>query len=921
MKQTFVYRFLIDEKSGSMKVWIVAGVSQTLIILLVCVLLIGLGFPPSGFVNVLPRLFLTCFYSAIWAVVVPIIIYLLALVLYTIIETTLDKLKDNAGTYETEGEYEQLVEEYEEMKPSKKRRTIIRTQKSIRVICLGFQLLIISWLLFLAIVYSLAQRRTVPDRNATVAAAGLRALVSVKHEREGNVIIIQGETDHDVLLAQGFITARERLWQLEFQKRLGRGTLSEIIGSDALQVDKFARTMGFLKAATSAFDALAEDTKADIKAFAQGVNAYIVAPQAMAPEFNVWNTAPTTFDPVDVVLAYKLYYWSQSSNMGLELDRYLMLLSNTTLQRAMEILPPYPDTFTNPNATTILKSLEELGLPPVSMDEALKMEADRKDSSGSYIPERTASVQLPKDRLLESTFLAPPITGNHFVYTNNTANGKPILAADIQLTLTAPSSFIIMRLQSPKYNSFGTVLVGTPGIMIGRNDEFAFSLNNAMADQQDLYVLEPSGDKYIYNGVPTSYTTRIETINILGQPAQNITVRQSVWGPVINDLFPHFEKPTSLRWTGLVNGDTSADTFCCHWKAINTQQFTNCFKTFFGPVSTILYTEASGLTNFLVAGKIPKRKYGHSGMFPVYGNSSAYEYDGYVEWKDLVRVTNQDYLIASNNRVTPMGMNYSTSIDGEIYFRANRIEQLLQGTVTFDRVKDVLLNTQSGYFLSMKPYLEQMTTTNPQLKETLALLKSWDGIEKDSRATIFEYWIDQMARLVAPEIGQERLYHSSHIFYILEILKKNSDLACSRLGVSTCTEAALIALQRAMNKLNNPAQDWSSMHITEIHHLGMENTRLQCMTCLSLPSITGTQTINEGSGKMNGKMYSTSGSSFRMIIDTSGEQVFMHSMGQDGNFLANEYEQVLAWNNGDFFKMNMDVAAYRYQQTLEPVPK
>jgi len=266
-------------------------------------------------------------------------------------------------------------------------------------------------------------RASLPQTEGRIALKGLTAPVEVVRDRHG-VVRIRAGSLWDLLFAQGFVHAQERLWQMEFQRRVGQGRLSEVLGEATLAQDRFLRTWGFYQAAKSAYERLYPEEKEAVDAYVAGVNAFLASGAPLPPEFALLGFRPEPWRGPDVLVWAKMMSFDLSGNWEEELLRHRLLARGVSPERLLELLPPYPE-----DAPTVL-SAEDLRLP-----------LRREEAPSALLP-------MAPPRFLEAS-------NNWVVAGSRTATGKPFLADDPHLGLQAPSLWFLMALEAPGYRAVG----------------------------------------------------------------------------------------------------------------------------------------------------------------------------------------------------------------------------------------------------------------------------------------------------------------------------------------------------------------------------------------------------------------------------------------------------------------------------------
>ncbi|HWP43666.1 MAG TPA: penicillin acylase family protein, partial [Blastocatellia bacterium] len=316
---------------------------------------------------------------------------------------------------------------------------------------------------------------------ATVSFAELHGRVVIRRDERGIPYIEAGHED-DLYFAQGYVTALDRLWQMDLLRRTGRGELSEIFGPSALEEDRLTRIYGFASLAEAAFENTSPSLKAALKAYARGVNAAIrsLDEKSLPPEFRILKYSPRPWSPADSIVVGKVLSKQLSTSWPADLMRGSL---GDLSPKHIETL--FPET-----------SLHDLVL--VGSDRP----KNRRDPTGaSHRPQSRAAVgggPDPLPAILEAKrrlgqrvgLLAEGLaaSNNWVVSGRRTSSGKPMLANDPHLSPSAPSIWYLAHLSAPGFRVSGVTIPGTPGILIGHNDSIAWGVTNLGPDVQDLYL-------------------------------------------------------------------------------------------------------------------------------------------------------------------------------------------------------------------------------------------------------------------------------------------------------------------------------------------------------------------------------------------------------------------------------------------------
>ena len=348
-------------------------------------------------------------------------------------------------------------------------------------------------------------RSGVPPLEATTVIDGLSGPVQVIHDAHG-VPHIFAATEEDALTALGYVHARDRIWQMDVQRRIGSGRISELIGERSLPFDQLMRTLGLRRRAEAAVAELPPVVRGRLDAYVRGVNAWIDnAPSPLPPEFVVGGYEPEAWSPTDTLVLGQLMALRLSGNYRDEVMR-----------------------------ARLVDALGEDRTSALFPDEATPLWSIDQASRGAAIDavERLAAA-LPEP-------LGPNGASNAWIVGGaHTATGAPILANDPHLGLDVPTTWYLARLETPDAVRAGATLPGAPYHIIGHNGGIAWGLTTTGADTQDLFIerVDPDNpDQYLTPDGPAPFDTRTETIDVADADPVTITIRETRHGPVLSDL-------------------------------------------------------------------------------------------------------------------------------------------------------------------------------------------------------------------------------------------------------------------------------------------------------------------------------------------------------------------------------------------------
>jgi len=450
---------------------------------------------------------------------------------------------------------------------------------------------------------------------------GLQAEATVRRDGLGIPHILAKST-LDAVRAQGYVTAQDRLWQMDLLRRRAQGRLAEAFGEGALRADREARTLGLGLVARESLTAMSADARALLEAYAAGVSAYIQAHRDALPlEFRLLRYAPRPWEPADSVAVGKL----------LALD----------LAQGWE-----NEAFRATVGDTLPADVQDLLYPSVFPDDRLLFGQDGAKQGGA------ASHPVQEDDHAKGS-------NNWVVAGTHTATGKPLLANDPHLGLNVPSIWTAVHLTAPDLDVAGVTLPGTPGVILGRNRRVAWGCTNVHDDSADLYVEEWDGyDRYRVPGGWDTATIREEPIQVRDGPlsATSHTVNHSVRVTRHGPLVEIRGRLYALKWTSL-DDTPELNAFLLMDRAANWEEFQDALRQFPGPAQNFVYADVDGHIAWYSAGRLPIRRSG-DGSRPYPGATDAGDWTSFVPFESLPHLVDppSGRIVTANNRL--VGADY-----------------------------------------------------------------------------------------------------------------------------------------------------------------------------------------------------------------------------------------------------------------------
>jgi penicillin amidase len=633
--------------------------------------------------------------------------------------------------------------------PGTRRRPLVR-------ILLWLLLVSIVLLLCLAAYAYYVAHAALPQLDGTLRVEGLASPVTVTRDGHG-VPTIEAATLDDLFFAQGYVTAQDRLWQMDVIRRVGSGELSEIIGEDTLKLDREQRILGLRAAAKKSLAMASPRDRAFFEAYARGVNGYIVSHLQRLPiEFHLLGYAPKPWQPEDsVVIANQMvkdlnyhYFYEALGREKILAKLGPELTTDLYVNQSWHDRPP-----------TVMR--EDLSEPDAAS-------GDQEDDDEEDAPDNSVTKQERNSRrevlaAAESRIEGRPVNGsNDWVVSGaHTVSGKPLLSNDMHLGHQMPNLWYEAHLRSGALDVAGVTLPGMPYVVVGHNQRIAWGFTNVGPTVTDVYI-ENINAQGAYQ-TPTGWVQpvhRTEVIHVKGKPDVTIDVKISRHGPIISELVPGETRPLALRWT-LYDG--LRIPFFDVNSAQNWDDFKKAFSQLDAPGQNVVYADVDGNIGYHTTGKVPIRAAG-DGSLPVSGANDAHEWTSYIPFDKLPNVYNppSGIIATANGRITPDKYPNPVSMEWEAPWRTARIYHVLESGRQFSPADMLALQTD----IHSEPYLfaaerfvyavDHASKPSARAKQAADLLRSWDGLMQASSAapTIAENSIRELRRLLLePKLG------------------------------------------------------------------------------------------------------------------------------------------------------------------------
>lgn len=596
---------------------------------------------------------------------------------------------------------------------------------------------------------------------ATLRLAGLRDRVTVRRDERG-IPYIEAANLSDLSFAQGYVTASDRLWQMDFMRRTARGQLAEILGRDALSTDKMHRTYGFAQVAEAEVAGASREAREQLEAYARGVNAYIESLDAKAfpPEFQILQYRPRPWTPADSLLIVKLFFEVLSNSWQTDLMRAALTGLPPEKREALLVETSPLDTLVVGRDTKMRAALPQPKDSNLKTDIATLRAVNEMRESAARAAEQLGLMELGREA-----------SNNWVVSGKRTASGKPLLANDPHLPSSAPSIWYMINLSAPGMRVAGVTTPGLLGVVIGHNERIAWGFTNTGPDVCDLYLekFDPQNPRrYMTPAGWREAEVRREEIKVrkgfTGTETETQTLEVTVTrhGPVV---FEQSGKRYALRWTALDPKLTDVQSATAINTARNWREFQSALSHYSGPMQNMVYADVDGHIGYTAAGRVPIRKSG-DGSLPYDGSTDAGEWISFIPFEKLPRLFDppSGIIVTANQRVVGTDYPYFLTHEWAAPYRAHRIYVMLQARekLTADDFRAIQGDTfslpASTFARAAAQILMPSAPQDEKLRARLTAFQSWDGFIKADSAVaplVAQMRAAFYKRIITAALGEE----------------------------------------------------------------------------------------------------------------------------------------------------------------------
>jgi penicillin G amidase len=750
-------------------------------------------------------------------------------------------------------------------------------------------------------------KQRLAQTDGTLNVPGLKGSVKVVRDHSGIPHIYATNAD-DLFLAQGFVQAQDRLFQIDLWRRSVQGRLAEILGPDFVERDRLARLMHYRGDMDAEWTSYAPDTKQIVEQFVKGINAWVTIARSNPPiEFQYAGYQPELWRPEDVLSRAEGF--TMGGNALGEVFR-ARLTALVGARKALQLLPPEPTV-----PVTVPPGID-LGI----INDRLEAQLLTIGTGARFSQANThASLIDGQLRRMEGS-------NNWVVSGRKSESGKPLLANDPHRNLDHPSLRYLVHLNAPGWNVIGAVQPYLPGVSVGHNDRIAWGLTIFLTDAQDLYIEKLNPDnpqQYQYQGKWIDLDTQKDRINVKDRDPVDVQYQYTRHGPIITiDSDKH--EAVVLRWTGAEPGTVGYLADLSIDRAKNWKEFRDALARHKMPAENFVYADVDGNIGYQAAGLSPIRP-NWPGLLPVPGWTGTYEWKGWFSLDDLPHAYNPEsgFLATANNDVLPPGEKRPIGYEWLNPARINRIREVLTSHQKFSITDFEKLQHDAVAWNAEQliPLMTHVKSNETDVEEARQLLVAWDKnmLRSSTAATIYFLWEEKALELLVADKIPASL--------VADYAARGGDLLVPELTHPTAAwfgpngakarDALLIsALAAAVKDLKAKCGDdmtqwtWGSVHSATFHHPLASNPDLASLFNVGPISRDGYGLTPLSTG---GKGYSqTVGATFREVMDPSNwdQSMATSAPGESGQPGSPHFSDLAKlWGDEHYFPLPYSEAA------------
>jgi penicillin amidase len=727
--------------------------------------------------------------------------------------------------------------------------------------------------------------RSLPSYQGTLSLPGLSGPVKVNWDSAG-IPQVEAASLKDAVKVQGYLTARDRFFQMELARRKMAGTLAELFGEKALPSDTKSRQWGYSQAAAKSAAQMPSGERELFEAYAEGVNHYLLS--APLPwEILILNYTPKLWTPQDTFLVVLGMYESLNSQDSTSEEAHSILRGKLNPSTVSFLTPDWGflDSPTIPDS---------LPLPTVSPPSAAELTVRKQES-----------------RFLQRSQDFEPGSNAWAISGKLTLSGLPLLASDPHLDLRVPNLWYRMGLHYPEAKVYGVTIPGMPGVVIGKNEHVAWAFTNSAIDNVDQWELPLDFNEL---------SLREESIKVKGKPDEKVIFKDSPWGPIIGETS---EALIAVQWSALDPENLKGLDLAELNSAADAQQLVLAFGKWSGPPQNAVFATKKGDIGWTIAGRLPKRK-GFDGLSRIRKTPRVF-WDGYLERDKFPLVVNppEGFIANGNQRTVAVSQVPLFGSNWPNAARAKRIHERLLTSKKWTARDCAELQTDNTSLTHLW-YRDQLLACSisnfpeekqAELTSLYSLLKQWNGrtetdstafpILREFRFEVFNTLVTPIAESISAEskdILLKRLKNDALIKRLLETRPRNLlpapfDSYCSAL------QTALLQAASVYSSHNPHPTRWGDLNKSEIVHPLSRALPKVFHNWINMPSLE-----MAGDNLVPSVMTPKNGASMRLVVDFSdkSQSLFSQPGGQSGHPLSSHYSDLFpVWVSGNTVPFEM----------------
>jgi penicillin amidase len=684
-----------------------------------------------------------------------------------------------------------------------------------------------------------AANAALPVLDGDLHLSELSAPVTVRRDAHG-VPHIEAATQEDLFIAQGYVTAQDRLWQMDAYRRNANGELAEVMGKSLVKHDIAQRVLEFRNTAQRIYANLPADERARLDAYALGVNLYISQHQdALPPEFRLLHYQPKPWTGADSLSIGTMMIETLDSRFDVKLarEKIAQKLNNPKLESDLYPVGSWRD---HPPTGELVDLAQPHPVQPPSHDDD---EDDDRTQTRSVPHEDIRALRAVLGLLTCGDCV--PGSNNWVIAGKHTASGKPLLSNDMHLSLTVPNIWYMADLHAPGFHAAGVTLTGFPFVIAGHNEHVAWGFTALYGDVQDLYVekLDGHGNYQANDGSWKPIAEDHEVIHVRGGNDVTIDVQSTAHGPLLNPLFAKETRPIALKWS-LYDPTLNEIPIYALDTASNAAEFTIALTDWSWPTQNVVYADDQGHIAYHAVGKIPLRGASGKSLFatpiPHDTMTGRFEWEnvksdhGYIPFEQMPNSLDppSGFLATANSRVTTEKSPYLLTLEWADPYRAERIYKLLQGREQL-HPRDMLavqtdiyseIDQELGHRFAYA--IDHAAGRDERLHKAADLMRSWDGrlsVDSAAASLVTETKEALRAMILQPKLGElTPEYEWSESNFAEEEIVMRADSEWLPPGYKDWDAALTEAVRRGMEAGKAPADvsKWvyGSWHVIDLEH-------------------------------------------------------------------------------------------------------